>query len=338
MEVGGTGTQVAIDEDYYDDSESGISTGESTATTSVSSSIFSFTYANGRRYHSDRFESEYFMPNDEKEQDRLDLYHHLFLSLLGGKLYAAPLDKPQKVLDVGTGTGIWAIDFADEHPQAEVHGVDISPIQPSWVPPNCKFEVDDVQREWTYKKDYFDYVHMRCLSGSFERGMWKKVLKNAYEATTPGGWFEFQDYGCELFTPDGVRRDKPDPKRPIATWLYHIVQAAEKANLPLVIAREMKQMMEEVGFLDVEEKVAIWPVGAWPKDKRLKEVGRWGLVGMSDTLYPFAVQLLTKTAGWSKEQVVELCANARTEIPKSNYYFQGWFVFGRKPDPSKGKA
>ena len=53
------------------------------------------------------------MPNDEKEQDRLDLYHHIFLLLLGGKLYTAPLENPQKVLDVGTGTGIWAIDCAE---------------------------------------------------------------------------------------------------------------------------------------------------------------------------------------------------------------------------------
>lgn len=53
------------------------------------------------------------MPNDEIEQDRLDFYHHIFLSLLGGKLYKAPLDKPQRVLDVGTGTGIWVLDFAE---------------------------------------------------------------------------------------------------------------------------------------------------------------------------------------------------------------------------------
>jgi methylase of polypeptide subunit release factors len=33
------------------------------------------------------------------------------------------------VLDIGTGTGIWAIDFADEHPEAEVIGTDLSPIQ-----------------------------------------------------------------------------------------------------------------------------------------------------------------------------------------------------------------
>ena len=53
------------------------------------------------------------MPNDETEQSRLDLYHHVFGLLLGGKLYTAPLDHPQRVLDVGTGTGLWAIDFAE---------------------------------------------------------------------------------------------------------------------------------------------------------------------------------------------------------------------------------
>jgi len=84
------------------------------STTSLSSSVFCFTYANGRRYHADRFHrADYFMPNDDSEQERLDLYHHIFLTLLGGKLGTAPLDNPHRVLDVGTGTGIWAIDFAE---------------------------------------------------------------------------------------------------------------------------------------------------------------------------------------------------------------------------------
>jgi len=26
-----------------------------------------------------------------------------------------------------------------------------SPIQPRWVPPNCRFEVDDTELEWTYR-------------------------------------------------------------------------------------------------------------------------------------------------------------------------------------------
>lgn len=39
-------------------------------------------------------------------------------------------------MDVGTGTGIWAIDMADRFPNAQVKGIDFSPIQPNWVPPN----------------------------------------------------------------------------------------------------------------------------------------------------------------------------------------------------------
>jgi ubiquinone/menaquinone biosynthesis C-methylase UbiE len=33
--------------------------------------------------------------------------------LLKGELHAAPIQNPRRVLDIGTGTGIWAIDFAE---------------------------------------------------------------------------------------------------------------------------------------------------------------------------------------------------------------------------------
>lgn len=39
--------------------------------------------------------------------------HHIYLMLLKGELQRAPIDKPGRVLDLGTGTGIWAIDFAE---------------------------------------------------------------------------------------------------------------------------------------------------------------------------------------------------------------------------------
>ena len=44
---------------------------------------------------------------------RLDMMHHIYLLLLQGRLHRAPLEDPQRVLDIGTGTGIWAIDFAE---------------------------------------------------------------------------------------------------------------------------------------------------------------------------------------------------------------------------------
>ena len=73
------------------------------------------------------------MPNDEAEQDRLDMQHHSFLLVSRGELYRAPLTKVERALDVGCGTGKWAMDFADMHPDADVIATDLSPIQPDWV-------------------------------------------------------------------------------------------------------------------------------------------------------------------------------------------------------------
>lgn len=48
----------------------------------------------------------------------------MFLLTFDGRLGTAPPNskdaKVGRVLDLGTGTGIWAIEFGDEHPEAEV--------------------------------------------------------------------------------------------------------------------------------------------------------------------------------------------------------------------------
>lgn len=63
-------------------------------------------YENGRRYHA-YHAGEYPLPNDEKEQDRLDMQHHLYSLLYDGDIYRAPISKDIKyALDVGCGTGI----------------------------------------------------------------------------------------------------------------------------------------------------------------------------------------------------------------------------------------
>lgn len=72
------------------------------------------------------------MPNDESEQDRLDLSHQMFKITTGDKLYLAPIAKPARILDVGTGTGIWAIEMGDEFPDSDILGTDLSPTQPTW--------------------------------------------------------------------------------------------------------------------------------------------------------------------------------------------------------------
>lgn len=53
----------------------------------------------------------YLYPNDEQELDRLDLQHHMFKLVNDGRLYFSPLRNPKRILDVGTGSGIWPIEM-----------------------------------------------------------------------------------------------------------------------------------------------------------------------------------------------------------------------------------
>ena len=52
---------------------------------------------------------------------------------MDNKLYFAPIGpEPERILDIGTGTGIWAIEAGDELPKAHIIGTDLSPTQPTW--------------------------------------------------------------------------------------------------------------------------------------------------------------------------------------------------------------
>ncbi|KAB8263360.1 hypothetical protein BDV32DRAFT_119258, partial [Aspergillus pseudonomiae] len=45
----------------------------------------------------------------------------MLLVMINRKLFLAPIESPPgRVLDVGAGTGIWVMDFADSHPSAEI--------------------------------------------------------------------------------------------------------------------------------------------------------------------------------------------------------------------------
>lgn len=63
-----------------------------------------------RRYHAFR-EGRYPLPNDDVEQQREGIRHEMLKEVIDGKLYLAPIgDRPQKIIDLGTGFGDWALE------------------------------------------------------------------------------------------------------------------------------------------------------------------------------------------------------------------------------------
>jgi hypothetical protein len=73
-------------------------------------------------------------------------------------------------------------DMADAHSSAVITGTDLSPIQPSWIPPNCQFEIDDYNKDWEYENAY-DLIHTRELLGSIPN--WVDFFKKAYKYVIP---------------------------------------------------------------------------------------------------------------------------------------------------------
>jgi len=152
---------------------------DNSSTCSFDPEYINFIEEHGRRYHS----AEMIQPNDNQELELQVVRHEMWRLVCGGELcllpWAAALNA-KRVLDLGTGLGSWAFDFAAQHSGTTVIGVDMTPVQPEWVPPNCHFEIDDLRETWTWSKP-FDLIHARGLSGSFGLDEFRQLVRQAYE-------------------------------------------------------------------------------------------------------------------------------------------------------------
>ncbi|KAK5072211.1 hypothetical protein LTR64_004008 [Lithohypha guttulata] len=296
--------------------------------TSIASSVFEYQYENGRRYHAYRA-GRYVLPNDETEQDRLDLMHHVFRLTLNGGLCLTQLENPLKILDVGTGTGIWAIQVADEYPSAQVIGTDISPIQPNWVPPNVQFQIDDAETNWAFPQDSFDFIHIRCGGGSIRN--WPALLAQAYDHLKPGGRIELSEGRTRMCCDDGTYSQESSTYK----WVDTFHQIARSHGLDFDPFDHYAGWLRQAGFENVIEEERPCPIGGWPKNKRLKEIGKvfkYQFLTMAVDSYSLA--LFTRLGGWSVEETQVLLAEVRSEFgpkQKAHLYTHCSYAIGQKP-------
>ncbi|KAF3019014.1 hypothetical protein E8E14_013172 [Neopestalotiopsis sp. 37M] len=284
----------------------------------------------GRLYHGYK-DGRYFLPNDAAEQDRLDLQHHLWSLVLDGWLALAPMNEiPRYVLDVGTGTGLWAMDFAEQNPSSYVIGTDLSAIQPAPRTLNVHFTKDDAEDDWIFplpsssststssgstassgdsqqvRKILFDYVHFRLMFSCFNDP--HVVLGHAYNSMAPGGWVEFQESALEVF------QANPDFQGDaIMRWTRGCQRGAAAMGRDIDVARKYKGWLQQAGFVDVVEKKILLPMSPWPQDAQFKEIGRWQMQNMIEGTRGVGWKMLS-AAGMASGEIEALVSEVLAEL------------------------
>ena len=178
---------------------------------------------------------------------------------------------------------------------------------PHSVPPNVSFEADDFEAEWVFD-GLFDYIHSRYLAGSVRD--WPRLVAQAYANLRPGGWVEFQDFDMKFYTTHGEFRDGC----PLDRWTGAIVAGVAAIGNEAEPGPQLEGWVKGAGFVNVAHKLLPIPVGMWPRDRRLKEVGAFDLAQFLDGLEAISLRVFTNVLGWSADEVAVFLASVRKDL------------------------
>ena len=190
-------------------------------------------------------------PCDEAEQDRLDIFHQLFSEARSQNVHFAPLPMAEdtmevedehesatdicevapRILDLGCGTGIWAVDMARKYPNAQVLGIDLASMQPQNRPKNCDFQAPrDFETPWFLGQDSWDLIHLQMGCGSVSS--WPTLYRQVFQHLRPGtGYFEQVEIDFEP-RPDNLIL----PDQPLYRWYHHLKEATETGTRPIAFS------------------------------------------------------------------------------------------------------
>ena len=258
----------------------------------------------------------YVLPKDLDETNRLDFQHYMLRSFLKGN-HLAPLGQPRDILDVGCGTGRWAVELATEFPRANVIGVDVAP------PPlaesahgaaaeNYTFVQGNVLERLPFADNSFDYVHQRYLILAIPANRWPQVIAELLRVTRPGGWVEL----IETAPPAGA-----PAMDQLATWGRSLVS---KRGIDMAMAGQIGPLLTAGGAREVTARTLTIPVG--------KPGGRIG--GMMEVDYLSALTAIRgplAALGIASEAAFDQAmARARQEFDRHSFPQSIYVAYGRK--------
>ncbi|KAK1974064.1 S-adenosyl-L-methionine-dependent methyltransferase [Colletotrichum cereale] len=285
-------------------------------TRSIFQSIFKKFAKTGKRFG--------FVPNTKEEQDRNVLQHQIIAELFDGRLHLAPVVKPRAALDVGTGPGLWALEYAKMNPNCAVLGIDIEKMRPPYSVPNCQFKMMDAMTAWTIEK-HFDYIHVRMLGDVLDKA---KFIQSIYDHLNPGGWVEFTEWIAVLHSPDRSLEGSAFQK-----WNALLGQGLQNMGRDLRYVEEYQPLLEKAGFERLKLTKHAAPTNGCYPGKKCQRFGALMSSNWNSIIEPLTVPVFTIGLGWPESEVHVLLKKVRKEITDTHYhsFMTLLTVYCRKP-------
>ncbi|KAF5000492.1 hypothetical protein FGRMN_1659 [Fusarium graminum] len=196
----------------------------------------------------------------------------------------------------------------------------------SRIPNNCVFEVDDFEDPWIYKKP-FDYIHARELEGCISNE--EHFFEQAFQNLNSGGYLELQAQRGVFLSDDDTVKKAVNAE----VWAEAVRDSSSKFGKPIDCVGQWKEKMIKAGFVDVHEEIRKIPIGGWPKDPVMKEVGKCQMIQSCAAIDSYTPMLLGKILGWGQDEMQVLMAKAKKELrdPSIHIHMPVYFVWGKRP-------
>ena len=201
----------------------------------------------------------YVLPSDQEEINRLDFQHYMLRQALRGN-YAAPLRAPASILDVGSGTGRWALEMAQLFPNAKVVGTDLvepeakaeSVLGNASLPPNYTFVPGNILEGLPFPDNTFDFVHMRLLLFAIAAKQWPAVARELVRVTLPGGWVESVE--------TGPQQNGGSAMETLVQW---ITEVSVRRGVDPLLGPRVASFFADAGLVNMQTRDVHLPVGRY---------------------------------------------------------------------------
>ena len=120
--------------------------------------------------------------------------------------------------------------MARNFPDVDVVGVDLAPIpvEVDTIPPNCRFEIDDVNLGLEHFQDSFDLIHARLIGSGLKD--FRKTLQDVHACLRPGGMILWVDADYDMYAgedfkyiPFAFDEDASDPTQTQRSWTQRVI-------------------------------------------------------------------------------------------------------------------